>query len=72
MSIAFNKVSELYAKALLEFSIAENCIGVMNKSVSILTLIVQTPELNEFLNDPFISRESKKKDSRLFFCILRR
>jgi len=71
MSIAFNKVSELYAKALLEFSIAENCIGVMSKSVSILTLIVQTPELNEFLNDPFISRESKKKRLQAVFLHFR-
>lgn len=71
MSIAFNKISEPYAKALLEFSIAENCVGVMNKSVSILTLIVQTPELNEFLNDPFISRESKKKGLKAVFLDFR-
>jgi ATP synthase F1 delta subunit len=71
MSIAFNKISEPYAKALLEFSIAENCVGVMSKSVSILTLIIETPELNEFLNDPFISRESKKKGLKAVFLDFR-
>lgn len=61
MSIAFNKISEPYAKALLEFSIAENCIGEMNKSVSLLTLIVNTPKLKELLNDPFLSCAAKKE-----------
>lgn len=66
MSIAFNKISEPYAKALLEFSIAENCIGEMNKSVSLLTLIVNTPKLKELLNDPFLSRKAKKEGFKNF------
>jgi F-type H+-transporting ATPase subunit delta len=66
MSIAFNKISEPYAKALLEFSIAENCIGEMNKSVFFLTLAVNTPKLKELLNDPFLSRKAKKEGFKNF------
>ena len=45
MSIVFNKISEPYAKALLEFSIANNCIGEMNRSVSLLAQIIKTPKV---------------------------
>ena len=59
MSIVFNKISEPYAKALLEFSIANNCIGEMNRSVSLLAQIITTPKVKKLLNDPFLSREAK-------------